>query len=440
MASGLSLAVGSALGGLIVSAIGWRWVFLINVPLAGMLLALATRFIPRLKPSRAHSRFDWLGAILTTAAIGALAYGVIHGQVAGLGLALGADRVRRRDRRPDRVRRLGAPPRRAAGRRFPVLTARVHRGEPRGADRVLLVRRRDRLLQPVLPAGAGPLADHGEVFDVSAIGVAFALVSPLSGLMVGRVGPLAPMLAGLILAGGATLGLLRQVGPTPITAIWWNFALLGAGIGTCLTPMTQTALSAIDASRAGMASAVHNALRQVGQVFGVAVLGLLVYAHLPAGSAGGRFRRHPRSSVRRRAAHRPIGVRTGAPCRRADWRSLPPDARRAALLPPSVPTHPSRRAAAHRVNAAARAARARSASRDPGRRRPELLSRAPCRDQAPDWSKHVHLPNIRSFSPSRYAHAHEQAQRPARLEPSLRWAPTWVWMRSSITSRWSATS
>lgn len=58
----------------------------------------------------------------------------------------------------------------------------------------------------------------------------------------------------------------------------------------CLTPMTQTALSAVDANRAGMASAVHNALRQVGQVFGVAVLGLLIYAHLPNGtSSGGRL-------------------------------------------------------------------------------------------------------------------------------------------------------
>ena len=439
MASGLSLAVGSALGGLIVSAIGWRWVFLINVPLAGMLLALATRFIPRLKPSRAHSRFDWLGAILTTAAIGALAYGVIHGQVAGLAS-------------PSALIAF------AAG--IAALIAFVawerHRAEPL-VDVSLFLR-------PAFTAAnlaalivffsfVGAIVYFSQYFqlvqghspimaglDVSAIGVAFALVSPLSGLMVGRVGPLAPMLAGLILAGGATLGLLRLGPETPITAIWWNFALLGAGIGTCLTPMTQTALSAIDASRAGMASAVHNALRQVGQVFGVAVLGLLVYAHLPAGSAGGRLD----------ATHGALFVdglhiallvsglallaaaRTGAPCRR--------DARRAALLPPSVPTHPSRRAAAHRVNAAARAARARSASRDPGRRRPELLSRAPCRDQAPDWSKHVHLPNIRSFSPSRYAHAHEQAQRPARLEPSLRWAPTWVWMRSSITSRWSATS
>lgn len=57
---------------------------MINVPLAGVLLALAALFVPRLASTQARSRFDWLGAILTTAAVGALAYGVIHGQVAGL--------------------------------------------------------------------------------------------------------------------------------------------------------------------------------------------------------------------------------------------------------------------------------------------------------------------------------------------------------------------
>ena len=52
-----------------------------------------------------------------------------------------------------------------------------------------------------------------------------------------------------------------------------------ASVGLCLTPMTQVAVSAVAASRAGMASSVHNALRQFGQVLGVAVLGAIVYAH-----------------------------------------------------------------------------------------------------------------------------------------------------------------
>jgi MFS transporter, DHA2 family, methylenomycin A resistance protein len=94
------------------------------------------------------------------------------------------------------------------------------------------------------------------------------------------------MVTGLTVAGGATLGLLRLGLDTGIGAIWWNFALLGAGSGLSLTPMTAVAMSTVDASRAGMVSAVHNSLRQVGQVFGVAVLGALVYAQLPGENAG----------------------------------------------------------------------------------------------------------------------------------------------------------
>jgi hypothetical protein len=104
--------------------------------------------------------------------------------------------------------------------------------------------------------------------------------------LVGRFGPRWPMISGLVLAGATMLGLLRIGTRTPVTATWWDFALAGAGSGLCLTPMTQVAVSAVGAGRAGMASAVHNALRQFGQVLGVAVLGALVYARA---SASGRL-------------------------------------------------------------------------------------------------------------------------------------------------------
>ena len=87
---------------------------------------------------------------------------------------------------------------------------------------------------------------------------------------------------------GLAMLALRGLGPgTGLGAIWWIFALLGAGAGLCGTPMTTLALSAVDVSRAGMASAVLNSSRQIGQVFGVAVLGAFVYARLPGGSAAG---------------------------------------------------------------------------------------------------------------------------------------------------------
>jgi hypothetical protein len=95
------------------------------------------------------------------------------------------------------------------------------------------------------------------------------------------------MVVGLLAAGAATLGLLRLSADTSIGAIWWNFALLGAAIGLCGTPISTIAMSAVDQRRAGMASGVVNAARQLGQAFGIAVLGALVYAHLPAASTIG---------------------------------------------------------------------------------------------------------------------------------------------------------
>ena len=279
----------AALGGLIVSGLGWRWVFEINVPLAVVLLALAARFVPRIRSRPAHSRFDWLGGILATTSIAALAYGIIHGQVAGLTspsalaafaagiVALMAFVTWERHRHEPLVEvSLFLQPTFAAANGAALIVFFAFVGS------IVYFSQYFQLVQGRSPIAAG--------LDVSAIGVAFALASPVSGRAVGRVGPLVPMLGGLVLAGGATLALLHLGPHTPIGSIWWNFALLGAGIGTCLTPMTQTALSAVDTAHAGMASAVHNSLRQIGQVFGVAVLGLLVYAHLPSGgSAGGRL-------------------------------------------------------------------------------------------------------------------------------------------------------
>ncbi len=124
--------------------------------------------------------------------------------------------------------------------------------------------------------------------DVAAIGVAYAITTTISGHLVGRIGERMPLVAGLVIAGVASLGLLRLGVNTGIGAIWWNFAVLGAGVGLCGTPMSTIAMAAVDTARAGMASVV-NSLRQVGQVFGVAVLGALVYARLHRAGPGGRL-------------------------------------------------------------------------------------------------------------------------------------------------------
>jgi MFS transporter, DHA2 family, methylenomycin A resistance protein len=120
------------------------------------------------------------------------------------------------------------------------------------------------------------------------IGVALALTAPVSGRLTGRLGPRTPMLVGLIVCGAAMLGLVRLTPDSGLGDEWWDFALVGLGAGLALTPMTATAVGAVRPERAGMASAVHNSMRQIGQVLGVAVLGALVYAGLGGSVPAGR--------------------------------------------------------------------------------------------------------------------------------------------------------
>ena len=286
-ASGLALAIGPALGGLLVDRFGWRWVFLFNVPLAAALVVLAARFVPRLTRTPIRSRFDWLGAMLSTGAVVILAYASIEGQDHGwssplvsgaflLGVVALAGFVAWERHRTDSlidVTLFARPTFTAAN-----VTALVVFFAFVGS--IVYFSAYFQQVQGHSPVAAG--------LDVSAIGIAFA--ASQSGHLVSCFGPRRPMLAGLVIAGVATLGLLRLGPNTGIDAIWWNFAVLGGGIGMCLTPMTAVAISAVDASRAGMVSAVHNSLRQLGQVFGVALLGALVYARL-SGAAGPRLDR-----------------------------------------------------------------------------------------------------------------------------------------------------
>ncbi|MGE5292889.1 MAG: MFS transporter [Micromonosporaceae bacterium] len=283
MSSGLALAVGPVLGGVIVGVFGWRWVFLLNVPLAAVLILLAARFVPRLPRNPPRGRFDWPGAILTTAAVAAVAFAIIEGQGHGwrspLILAAFAAGI-------------------AALAAFVVWEC--HLAEPlvdvslfsRAAFTAANVAALLVFFSFVggivyLSAFLQQVQGHSPVtagIEVSVLGIGFAIAAPLSGRLVGRIGARTPMLAGLTLSGAATLILVRLTPATGIGGLWWNFALVGGGVGLCLTPMTAIAVSAVGASRAGMASAVHNAMRQVGQVLGVAVLGALVYARLPGGS------------------------------------------------------------------------------------------------------------------------------------------------------------
>jgi MFS transporter, DHA2 family, methylenomycin A resistance protein len=285
--SGLALALGPAVGGLLVDAFGWRSVFLLNVPIAVAVVALGTRFIPVIPRGGRGGSFDWTGAFLTTAGIGLLTFAIIEGPDRGWGssLILGAF--------------IAA---------FCALAAFVvweRRHEAPLIDVSLFSR------APFTVANLAGLAVFfafiglivylsayfqqvqgrsalGAGLAVLPIGLGFFCGAPLSGRLVGRFGVRLPMVLGLGLCAAATFGLLRLDVNTPISQLWWDLGAIGLGGGLSLTPMTATAMAAVRPDRAGMASAMHNSMRQVGQALGVAVLGSLVYASVAGGSAAGR--------------------------------------------------------------------------------------------------------------------------------------------------------
>ncbi len=283
--SGLALAVGPPLGGALVELFGWRAVFLLNVPLVILVLVAIARFVPRLPVSGQPRRFDWLGMLLPIAGIGALVLAVIEGSAlgwqawacVGVGIACLAALVVWESTRADPlidVRLFLRPPFTAANiAAFAVFFAFV------GA--IIYFSAYFQQVQGLSAATTG--------LDVAAIGVAYAIAASFSGRAVSHVGERWLLIVGMLMCAAALLGLVRLETDTRMGSIWWNFALLGLGAGLCGTPMSTLAMSSVDVTRAGMASAVINAMRQIGQVFGVAVLGAAVFGLLPQNAAGQRL-------------------------------------------------------------------------------------------------------------------------------------------------------
>jgi DHA2 family methylenomycin A resistance protein-like MFS transporter len=288
MSAGVALAAGPVLGGVIVDNLGWRWVFLFNVPIAAVLVLVTAMMVRRWPRIAAQGRFDWLGAVLSTAGLALLVYATIEGQARGwtyapvlAGFAGGTAALAAFIWWESRLARPLIDVSLFLNRQFAAANAAAFAVFFAFVGLIIYFSAYFQQVQGHSPLVAG--------LDVCAIGAALAVTSALAGPLVARVGERWPLLGGLFLSGAATLGLLRLGPATSVGVIWWDFALVGAGIGFCGTATTTMSMSAVDASRAGMASAVVNALRQVGQVFGVAVLGALVYAQLPGGGAGQRF-------------------------------------------------------------------------------------------------------------------------------------------------------
>ncbi|MDQ1017502.1 MFS transporter [Streptomyces afghaniensis] len=269
---GIGAAVGPFVGGWLVDGPGWRWVFLLNVPLALLCVPVALRHVPESGDQRVHGRFDVLGAVLGALALALVTYALIEAggggavvavsAVAGLAAAVAFVVVERR--RPDPM----MPTDIFASRQFTavnLVTLCVYAAL--GGFFFLAA------LQLQVVVGYSALAAGTALLPTT---VLMLLLSARSGELADRIGPRIPLTVGPLLCAAGMLLMLR-VGPgaSYVADVLPALLVLGLGMVTLVAPLTATVLGSVDVARAGLASGINNAAARAAGLVAVAALPLL---------------------------------------------------------------------------------------------------------------------------------------------------------------------
>ncbi|WP_367820797.1 MFS transporter [Streptomyces sp. LMG1-1-1.1] len=277
---GLSMAAGPVTGGALIASFGWRSVFWINAPVVVAALVLVTVFVPESRAERAR-RLDLPGQALLTAvlclSVGLLIEGPRIGWTSSLAVggyvltaAATAGFVRAELRCDEPLMDLGL------FRRPSFATAVL------GATAVFVALNTTLLLDTLYlqhTRGWTPLATGAATLPM-ALGA--TVCAPWAGSLVGRLGPRRPLvLAGAFIAAGG-LCLVGLDEDTAVPLILCALLLIGIGFGFANAPLTNTAVSGLPSSRAGVAGAITSSARQVGAAVGIAVAGGLVAGAGPA--------------------------------------------------------------------------------------------------------------------------------------------------------------
>ncbi len=273
---GLAIAVGPVVGGAVVEGASWSWIFWLNVPIGIALLPLA---IWRLEESRGPStKLDLVGTLLATAGLFSLVLALVRANTWGWGsstiialftagaVLLGAFLLWER-----RVAEPVLPLRLFRHRAFALTNA---------ASFLMFIGMFGSifLLAQSLQIGRGysPLAAGVRTLPWTAMPI---FVAPIAGMLSDRIGGRRLIAAGLMLQ-AVGLGWLAMTTTTtvPYSTLVPGLAISGVGMALFFAPVANLVLSAVDHSEQGIASGAHNAIRELGGVFGVAVLAS-VFAH-----------------------------------------------------------------------------------------------------------------------------------------------------------------
>jgi EmrB/QacA subfamily drug resistance transporter len=272
--TGIAAALGPLLGGWLIQVASWRWVFLLNVPLAAVVLAVTLRHVPETAHRVEGTRFDLPGAVLGALALGGVTYALIDANggvdaavvtTALLGAAALLAFVVVEHTRADPM----LPPRLFADRTFTMVnlvTFTVYGAL--GAMMFLLV------LQLQVSAGFTPLTAGMSMLPFTVI---MLLFSSRSGALAARIGPRLQLMAGPAVAAAGVLLLSRiGAGSTYLLDVLPGICVFGAGMTLLVAPLTSSVLAAAPDEDAGIASGVNNAVARAAGLLFVAALPTLV--------------------------------------------------------------------------------------------------------------------------------------------------------------------
>lgn len=272
---GVATLIGPFLGGWLIDQANWRWIFLINVPLAVVALVVGRRHVPESRDQRAAGHFDWWGAIFAILTLGAGTYALIYAAddltrvdvvVAGLvavGGAVGFVLSQRREANP--MLPLGI----FDSRQFSAANAMTFLvyGALSAVFFILV-------LQLQVVAGFSATAAGLAMLPVT---VLMMLLSARAGVLAGKIGPRSLMSIGpLICAAGVLLMLRVGPGADYVTDVLPGAVVFGLGLSALVAPLTATVLSAVEDRYAGIASGVNNAVARAAGLLAVAGLPLIV--------------------------------------------------------------------------------------------------------------------------------------------------------------------
>jgi MFS family permease len=289
------IVLGPIVGGTMVDTVGWRFAFLINVPLLGFAVWATLAHVEESRDTETTGRFDWLGALVAALAVGGIAFGIIRGQAAAWGdptawiaFAIG-------------VACLILFPILMARRPDPLVPLELFRSRAFASVNLATFFIYGALYvtffyQAVILQGVLGYTALGAAIVGIPIGIMLSVLSTRVGTVAGRIGARRFLVAGPLLMGLGLLWLARL----PVDSAPWTAAiddppslvppidavidvlpyslLFGLGISLVVAPLTSTLMGSISGRFSGLAAAINNSVSRVGQPLVGALIFIVISA------------------------------------------------------------------------------------------------------------------------------------------------------------------